>query len=57
MRLSAPTQPVFIISVVLGVIGILPMLGIVLPVIGAWAGWALVAGFILLVLANLLKGL
>jgi len=57
MKLTAPTQPVFLISLVLAVIGILPLLGVVLPVVGGFATFALVAGYVLLALAVFLKGL
>lgn len=57
MKLTAPTQPVFLISLVLAVLGILPTLGVVLPVVGAYAGLLLIAGYVLLALAVLLKGL
>lgn len=56
MKLSAPTQPVWIIAVVLGVIGILAE---VVPIaeIAPYAFWMVSIGFILLALATLLKGL
>jgi len=57
MKLTAPTQPVFLISLVLAVLGILPTLGVVLPVVGAYAGFLLIAGYVLLALAVILKGL
>ena len=56
MKLSAPTQPIWIISVVLGIAGILGNLG----VIGALAGysfWLVTVAFLLLALATMLKGL
>lgn len=56
MNLSAPTQIVFIISLVLAIIGILPMLGIALPG-GALVAWALPVGYILLALGVTMKGL
>lgn len=56
MNLSAPTKPVFIVSVVLAILGLLPMLGVALPFIGAYACWVLLAGFVLLALGCVLKG-
>ena len=45
MNLSAPTQLIFLISLVLAVIGLLPLVGVTaLP----YAAWALPAGYILL---------
>ena len=57
MKLSAPTKIVFLISLVLAVIGLLPLLGIAIPAIGASAAWALVVAYGLLAAGVLLKGL
>jgi len=57
VKLSAPTQPVFLISLVLAVIGILPLIGVSLPVVGAYATLSLIAAYVLLALACFLKGL
>lgn len=56
MNLSAPKQITFWIAVVLGVLGIL---GSLVPTIGlgSFAGWLLIIGFVVLVLANLFEGL
>ena len=52
MRLTPPKVVTFWIAVILGVLGILGWLGMIaMPI------WLLVIGFILLVLACLLKGL
>lgn len=56
MRLSAPNQTVWIIAVVLGVLGIVAYLG-VLPPLAPYAFWLVVIGFVLLVLATVMKGL
>lgn len=56
MKLSAPTQVVWVIAVVLGMLGILAYLGIV-PPLAAYAFWLVAIGFILLALATLLKGM
>ncbi len=55
--LSAPTKIVFIIALVLAVLSLLPILGVVLPVIGIHSYWLLFAGFVVLVLGNVLNGL
>ncbi len=56
MKLSAPTQPVWIIAVVLGVVGILAH---VVPIadLAPYAFWLVSLGFVLLALATMLKGL
>ncbi|MCB1356722.1 MAG: hypothetical protein KDK53_09585 [Maritimibacter sp.] len=54
MKLSAPTQPVFIISLVLAVIGVLPLLGVAIP-IGISAVWALALAYVVLFLGVILK--
>jgi len=57
MRLSAPTFVVFVISLVLALIGVLPLLGVAIPSVGISAIWALAIGYILLAAGVLLKGL
>ncbi len=56
MKLSAPTQAVWTIAVVLGVIGIL---GHVVPIaaVAGYSFWLVSLGFILLTLGTLLKGM
>ncbi|MFO7583167.1 MAG: hypothetical protein R6W69_00440 [Anaerolineales bacterium] len=56
MRLSAPKVITFWISVGLVVLGLLAIQGM-LPGLAAYALWLIVAGFILLALGALLKGL
>ena len=55
MSLSAPKQIVFIISVVLAVLGVLSIYGIF--GVGVPGSTLLLAGYVLLLLGNLLKGL
>ena len=57
MKLSAPTKIVFLISLVLAVIGVLPLIGVAIPAIGISAAWALVMAYALLAAGVLLKGL
>lgn len=57
MKLTPPKTITFWIAVILGVIGILAVLG-VFSILGAGKDvYFLIAGFVLLVLANLLKDL
>jgi threonine/homoserine/homoserine lactone efflux protein len=56
MRLSAPKVIVFWIAVALAAIGALSFLGIV-PIEASTGFWALLIGFVLLALGNLLKDL
>jgi hypothetical protein len=54
MKLSAPSQVMWIIAVVLGIAGILASLGVV-PTLAAYAFWLVVAGWALLVIATLMR--
>jgi hypothetical protein len=57
MDLSAPTQPVFLIALIVGVLAIVSLLGVAIPVVSAYALWLLIGAFALLVLGNLLRNL
>lgn len=57
MDLSAPTKLVFLISLVLAVLGTLPLIAITLPIVGLSAPWGLLAAYVVLALGVLLKGL
>ena len=54
MKLSPPKVVVFWIAVILAVIGFLSFLGII-PIAPSTGFWALVIGFVILALGNLLK--
>ena len=56
MRLNAPTKLVWIIALILGVLGFLGML-VSIPFVSGFAFWFVFVGWLLLVLATLLKGL
>jgi hypothetical protein len=56
LNLSAPKESTFWIAVILALLGILAAQGIIAGLAG-YAFWLVVAGFILLALANLLKDL
>ncbi len=56
LKLSAPKQVVWIIALILGVVGILGALGIV-TALGAYAFWLVVAGWALLLIATIMRGM
>jgi heme A synthase len=56
MKLSKPKVITWWIAVILGVLGILATLGTI-PVLSGYAFWLVVAGFVLLALGTLLRGL
>ncbi|MCC7118513.1 MAG: hypothetical protein IT310_08320 [Anaerolineales bacterium] len=56
MKLTPPTTVVFWISVVLGLLGLLAGIGVI-SALGAYAFWLVFAGFALLALGLLVKGL
>lgn len=56
MKLTPPKIITFWISIILALLGFIGVL-VSIPVISAYAFWFLFAGFILLVLALLVKGL
>jgi hypothetical protein len=57
MRLSAPRQITWIIALILGIVGILATL-VALPVITPALGfWLVVAGWALLLIASITRGL
>lgn len=57
MELSAPTKIIFILSLALAIISLLPVIGLAVPVISIYSYWILFVAFVLLAAANLLKGL
>ncbi len=56
MKLTPPKVITFVIAVILGVLGILGHF-FTIAFVSTYAWWFLMVGFILLVLANLFKGL
>jgi len=56
LKLSAPKVVTFWIAVILAVLGVLASQGIIAG-LSTYAFWLVVAGFVLLALANLLKDL
>jgi len=56
MRFSAPTQIVWIIALILGIAGILGFMGAIAALSG-FAFWLVAAGWALLLLATVMRGL
>jgi len=56
MQTNAPKFVVWLVAVILGVLGIVGTV-VAIPVVTAYAFWLVTAGFIILALATLLKGM
>lgn len=56
MKLSAPSKPIFLISVVLAVVAILGGLGVVAAIAG-YAFWIAIASFVVLAIGCLMTGM
>ncbi len=56
MNLSAPTQPVFLVAVILAILAVVSTF-VVIPFISANAFWTVVVAFAILTVGNLLKGM
>ena len=56
MRLNAPTKLVWVIALILGLLGFIGMLTSV-PLVSENAFWFVFVGWLLLVLATMLKGM
>jgi hypothetical protein len=57
MKFKSPMKITWIIAVILGVLGTLPLLGVDVPVVGEYQTLLLVAAWVLLALATVIKGL
>ena len=57
MKLSAPKQVTWIVALILGLVGILANQGILSIVTPALGFWLLVAGWVLMLIATITKGL
>jgi hypothetical protein len=57
MKFKSPMKITWIIAVILGVLGTLPLLGVDIPVVGDYQIIMLVAAWVLLALATVVKGL
>jgi hypothetical protein len=56
MQLSAPTQIVWIISLVLGLVGLIGAL-VTIPFVTGIAFWLVLIGLIIMLVATMLKGM
>ena len=56
LKLSAPTQIVWIIALILGIVGILGFLGIV-AALSTYSFWLVAAGWVLLLIATVMRGM
>lgn len=57
MNLSAPTQAIFIISLVIAVLAVIGVLVPTIPVISPYAFWVAIIAYIVLAVGCLAKGL
>ena len=57
MAFKSPMKITWIIAVILGVLGTLPVLGVKLPIVGPYSTYLLIAAWVLLALATVIKGL
>lgn len=57
MNLNAPTQIVFLISVVLALVGLLAHLAVLGPAVAVWAFWIVFVGWLALAAGSLFKGM
>lgn len=55
MKRSAPTYPVWLISLILAALGVIGSF-IAIPFVSAYAFWLVVVGYVLLFLGTILKG-
>ncbi len=56
MKLNAPTKIVWVISLILGLLGVLGMITTI-PFVSEYSVWFVVIGWALIILATVMKGL
>ena len=57
MKLSAPTKPVFLISLIIAIVTLLSVLNVInIPVVSQSEAWFALGAYLLLMLGNVLKG-
>lgn len=57
MKFKSPMKVTWIIAVILGVLGTLPVLGVDVPVVAEYQTLLLIAAWVLLALGTVIKGL
>jgi hypothetical protein len=57
MEFKSPMKVTWIIAVIMGALGTLPVLGVDIPAIGEYSTFLLIAAWVLLALATVIKGL
>lgn len=57
MKLNAPKKITWIISLILGALGFIALLGVNIPFVSMYACWIILIGLVLLLLGNVVKGL
>ncbi|HPD55711.1 MAG TPA: hypothetical protein P5294_00210 [Smithellaceae bacterium] len=57
MKLNAPKKITWIISLILGALGFIALLGVTIPFVSTYACWIILIGLVLLLLGNVVKGL
>ena len=55
MNLSAPTQPMFLISLVLAILAVVGLF-VAIPFVSQYAFWFAIAGYVVLAIGCLMKG-
>jgi hypothetical protein len=56
MKLSAPTQIVWIISLVLGIVGLIGA-SVTIPFVSTYAFWLVLIGLVVMLVATMMKGM
>jgi len=56
MKLNPPSQILWIIALILGILGILASMGVI-AALAAYAFWLVVAGWALLLIATVMRGM
>jgi len=57
MEFKSPMKITWIIAVIMGALGTLPVLGVDVPAVGEYSTFLLIAAWVLLALATVIKGL
>ena len=57
MEFKSPMKITWIIAVIMGALGTLPVIGVDVPAVGEYSTFLLIAAWVLLALATVIKGL